>query len=385
MTRVEESSEQSADRQGGDIAGVRRPVQDSLVPFGTAVRGDWWRTAGAGAMALILGLGLLWVVSLLAKTLAVIAFGITLAAALAPIANWLDHWLPRALAVVLVYLAVLLALAGVGFILIPPLVDQVQQATTRIPDLVRIVQQWLANRNIEIGANLVSTLSSQLGNVSSALVSLPIAIFSSLFDIVVMFFISVYWLIEAPVIHKFLLSLFPGGRRERMDYVVCRMGREMGGFIRGAVLDGLIIGVSTYIGLAILGVNYALALGMIAGLLEFVPWVGPIIAAVPLVGSALLQSPTKALEALAFVLVLHQFEGNIVLPNVMYTQTAISPLLVLIALLTGGAVGGILGALVAIPLAAALQVFVREVIAPEVRRRTGAPAPTDGGQKAEAA
>jgi predicted PurR-regulated permease PerM len=378
MTHIEESSEQSADRLGGDTAGVRRPVQETLVSFGTALRDDWWRTAGAGAMALILGLGLLWVVSLLAKTLAVIAFGITLAAALAPIANWLDRWLPRALAVVLVYLAVLLALAGVGYILIPTLVDQVQQATTRIPDLFKIVQQWLANRNIEIGSSLISTLTSQLGNVSSALVSLPIAVFSSLFDIVVMFFISIYWLIEAPAIHSFLLSLFPKGRRERVDYVVRRMGREMGGFIRGAVLDGLIIGASTYIGLSLLGINYALVLGMIAGLLEFVPWVGPIIAAVPLVGSALLQSPTKALEALAFVLVLHQFEGNIVLPNVMYTQTAISPLLVLIALLVGGAVGGVLGALVAIPLAAALRVFVREVIAPAARRRTGAPAPGGG-------
>jgi predicted PurR-regulated permease PerM len=263
------------------------------------------------------------------------------------------------------------------------LVDQVQQATTRIPDLVRIVQQWLANRNIEIGANLVSTLSSQLGNVSSALVSLPIAIFSSLFDIVVMFFISVYWLIEAPAIHRFLLSLFPEGRRERADYVVRRMGREMGGFIRGAVLDGLIIGASTYIGLLLLGVNYPLVLGMIAGLLEFVPWIGPIIAAVPLVGSALLQSPTKALEALAFVLVLHQFEGNIVLPNVMYTQTSITPLLVLIALVVGSAIGGVLGALVAIPLAAALRVFVREVIAPAVRRRTVALVPEEGGKKAK--
>jgi predicted PurR-regulated permease PerM len=383
MTHTDESSEQSADRQSGDMAGVRQSAGGSLSSVGTALRDDWWRWAGAGAVAIVLGLGLLWAVSLLAKTLAIIAFAITLAAALAPIANWLDRWLPRALAVVLVYLAVLLALAGVGYILIPTLIDQVQQATTRIPDLFKIVQQWLANRNIQVGGNLVSTLTSQLGNLSSALVSLPIAIFSSLFDIVVMFFISVYWLIEAPAIHRFLLSLFPEGRRERADYVVRRMGREMGGFIRGAVLDGLIIGASTYIGLLLLGVNYPLVLGMIAGLLEFVPWIGPIIAAVPLVGSALLQSPTKALEALAFVLVLHQFEGNIVLPNVMYTQTSITPLLVLIALVVGSAIGGVLGALVAIPLAAALRVFVREVIAPAVRRRTVALVPEEGGKRAK--
>jgi predicted PurR-regulated permease PerM len=343
----------------------------------------WWHIAGAGAIAIALGLGMLWGISLLAQPLALLAFAITLAESLAPIANWLDRWLPRALAVVLVYLALLLVLAAIGYALIPTLASQIREASNRIPDLVTIIQQWLASRNLQIGGNVLNALTSQIGSVSSALVSLPIAIFSSLFDIVLIFFISVYWLIQAPAILDFFLSLFPEGRRERVGSVVGKMGREMGGFIRGAFLDGLVIGTSTYIGLVLLGIDYALVLGMLAGLLEFIPWVGPIIAAVPLVGSALLQSPTKALLALGFVLLLHQFEGNIVLPNIMYTQTAISPLLVILALLAGGAIGGILGAIIAIPLAAALRVFVREVVAPAVRRQTGAIVPeaeTAGGE-----
>jgi predicted PurR-regulated permease PerM len=305
------------------------------------------------------------------------------AESLAPIANWLSRWLPRTVAVVLVYLGLLLVLAGIGWALIPPLVSQIREASNRLPDLFNILQEWLASRNLQIGGNVLNALTSQIGNVSSALVSLPIAIFSSLLNILVVFFTSIYWLMEAPAILDFFLSLFPGGRRERVGSVVGKMGREMGGFIRGAFLDGLVIGASTYIGLVILGIDYALVLGLLAGLLEFVPWVGPIIAAVPLVGSALLQSPTKALLALGFVLVLHQFEGNIVLPNIMHTQTEISPLLVMLALIAGGAIGGILGAIIAIPLAAALRVFVREVVAPAVRRQTGAAVPeakTAGGE-----
>lgn len=343
----------------------------------------WWHIAGAGAIAIALGLGMLWGISLLARPLALLAFAITLAESLAPIANWLDRWLPRALAVVLVYLALLLVLAGIGYALIPTLASQIREASNRIPDLVTIIQQWLASRNLQVSGNVLNALTSQIGSVSSALVSLPVAIFSSLLDIVVIFFISIYWLMEAPAIRDFFLSLFPAGRRERVGGVLDKMGQQMGGFIRGAFLDGLVIGTSTYIGLVLLGIDYALVLGMLAGLLEFIPWVGPIIAAVPLVGSALLQSPTKALLALGFVLLLHQFEGNIVLPNIMYTQTAISPLLVILALLAGGAIGGILGAIIAIPLAAALRVFVREVVAPAVRRQTGAVVPeaeTAGGE-----
>ncbi len=357
---------------------IGRPSWSAITPSDA-----WWHIAGAGAIAIALGLGMLWGISLLARPLALLAFGITLAESLAPIANWLSRWLPRAIAVVLVYLALLLVLAAIGYALIPTLASQIREASNRIPDLVTIIQQWLASRNLQVSGNVLNALTSQIGSVSSALVSLPVALFSSLLDIVVIFFISIYWLMEAPAIRDFFLSLFPGGRRERVGGVLDKMGQQMGGFIRGAFLDGLVIGTSTYVGLYLLGINYALVLGLLAGLLEFVPWVGPIIAAVPLVGSALLQSPTKALLALGFVLVLHQFEGNIVLPNIMGTQTAISPLLVILALLAGGAIGGILGAIIAIPLAAALRVFVREVIAPAVRRQTGAVMPeaeTAGGE-----
>jgi predicted PurR-regulated permease PerM len=356
-----------------------RPLWSAITPSDV-----WWHIAGAGAIAIALGLGMLWGISLLAQPLALLAFAITLAESLAPIANWLDRWLPRALAVVLVYLALLLVLAAIGYALIPTLASQIREVSSRIPDLVKIIQEWLASRNLQIGGNVLNALTSQIGSVSSALVSLPIAIFSSLFDIVLIFFISIYWLIQAPAILDFFLSLFPEGRRERVGSVVGKMGREMGGFIRGAFLDGLVIGASTYIGLLVLGIDYALVLGMLAGLLEFIPWVGPIIAAVPVVGSALLQSPTKALLALGFILVLHQFEGNIVLPNIMYTQTEISPLLVILALLAGGAIGGILGAIIAIPLAAALRVFVREVIAPAVRHQTGAVVPARPGSRQRA-
>ncbi len=152
-----------------------------------------------------------------------------------------------------------------------------------------------------------------------------------------------------------------------------KMARVMGGYIRGAVIDGVIIGVATYIGLLLIGINYPLMLSLIAALLETIPVIGPIIAAIPMLCVALLQSTTKFLITFVFVVCLHQVESNIVLPNIMYRQTEISPMLVLLALLGGWSVGGAVGMVIAIPLAAAARVFVIELIAPVLRHDTGSP------------
>ncbi len=125
-------------------------------------------------------------------------------------------------------------------------------------------------------------------------------------------------------------------------------------------------------------------LALLAALGEFVPVVGPIAASVPAIVIALLDSPLKALLVLAFYAVVQLAESYLLLPNVMRTQSDIPPLLVLFALAAGGAIGGILGALVAIPLAGAIQVLVVRVLAPTVRRWTGAPNPDEEGTEEEA-
>jgi predicted PurR-regulated permease PerM len=119
-------------------------------------------------------------------------------------------------------------------------------------------------------------------------------------------------------------------------------------------------------------------LGLIAGTLEFIPVIGPIIGAVPMVLIALLQSPAKALIALVFAIALHQLESGILVPNIMRTQTSISPLLVLLALTAGLSIGGVFGALVAIPLTAALRVLIIELVFPAIRHRTGVQASASG-------
>jgi predicted PurR-regulated permease PerM len=366
MPKQVESGGQKHDVKGDDkldkFAG-----QPSSIAAGFSV----WRLIGAGAAALVVGICVLGALWLLYLPMAILAIGVTLAEALSPPVEWLSGKLPRAVAVVLVYLLLLVVIAGICLLIIPDLVDQVRSATAKLPDLIVKLQNWLSGLKLHFNENSLNTLVSYISTFSSSIVTLPKAVFSSLFHIVISFFISIYWLIEAPQLRNFFISLFPERRREQIETVMDKMGRVMGGYVRGAFIDGVIIGIATYIGLLLIGINYPLMLSLIAALLETIPVIGPIVAAVPMLGIALLQSTTKFLITFIFVICLHQVESNIVLPNIMYRQTEISPMLVLLALLAGWSVGGVLGIIIAIPLAAALRVFVLELIAPALRKRSG--------------
>jgi predicted PurR-regulated permease PerM len=213
---------------------------------------------------------------------------------------------------------------------------------------------------------------SQVSDLSSSLLRLPLTISTAIFGFFLILFLSFYVLLEISRMEGFLLSLFPAERRTRVREVVASMGDAMGGYVRGSIINGVIVGFLVFFGLLILNVDFAIAFGVLSGILELIPTMGPIIATVVIVGLTLLQSPGQALTVLIFLVVLQQVENHILVPNIMRSQTSISPLTTILALFAGGAVGGLIGALVAIPIAAALRVFIQKVVAPAIRGRTGA-------------
>lgn len=336
-----------------------------------SLSGRWWWYVTVGAVAIALGLGTLAIIELIARPLAIIAMGVVVAMAFAPVAEIFERWLPRSVAILLAYLLFVLIVVLIGFIIFPPLINQAQEASADLPDLIDNAQNWLEQLSFLDSQSLVDTVSSQLGNFTSTLVRLPIAIVSSLLDILLVLVISLYWLIQMPKMKQFALSLFPAREQTAVENVLSKMGQTMGGFIRAAAINGVIVGLLTYVALVIIGVDFPLVLALLAGVLEIIPVVGPIIAGTIIVLFALLQSPTMALVVLIFEVVMQQVENNLLVPNIMRTQAEISPLLTILALFVGSAVGGILGALVAIPLAAALTVVVVEVIGPMIRRWSG--------------
>jgi putative heme transporter len=256
---------------------------------------------------------------------------------------------------------------------VPPLVQQAQSAINQLPVFLDEAQESMDEFVFfDLGA-IGDTIVNQLGAITGQVLQVPIIIFDGFFNVIMILFISIYWLIIKPSIWRFFLSLFNPAQRDRVQHIVTKMGRSMGGYFRGVFINGLIVAIISTIGLTIIGVPFPIVLGILAGLGEFIPMVGPFLAGALMVLMALFVSPTTALITLIFVLILQQFEGQILTPNIMRSQTEVSPLMVILAILAGSALGGLMGAIVAIPVMAALRVIIEEIVAPAIRRQTGAP------------
>lgn len=345
-------------------------------PQGSFLLGIRPNAAATWAVAFAIVLAGLFLVWLFARPLALLVSGVIIAQALVPIVDRMARWINRGIAIAVTYVTLLGILTLLGWIIVPALVEQGQDLVERAPDLYERGQEWLNQYDILNDRLTTDDLEDQItgfiGQFGGELVGLPLTIVSTLFDILLVVIISIYWIIAGPSLRKFALSLFPFERQGKADAVMSEMGQTMGGYVRGIVINATLIFVMAFVGLSIIGVPYALVLALIAGILDIVPIVGPIIATVPIVGVALLVSPTTAIITLIFWIVIQQIESYILMPYVMHTQAEVPPLLVLLAIFWGGSVGGILGALVAIPVAGALRVFFLRVAAPGIRRWTGA-------------
>lgn len=332
----------------------------------------WWRGSAIVGIALAVAIATLVTLWLLARPITLILIAIIIAQALAPIVTRLERWIRRGIAVVIVYLALLLAVGGLGWLVIPPLIAEAQTLVTNVPALMDESRTWLDNLDPASASRISAAAESAVDRFSSVLLSIPFTVFSSVIDVVVVVFMSIYWLLATPALFRFALSLFPEEQRPRAGRVLDAMGQTMGGYVRATAINGVIIGVMTYVGLLVIGVEYMLVLAVLSGLGEFLPVIGPIVAATPAIAVALLDSPQQAVIVTIFFILLQQLESNLLVPFIMRSQAGVPPLLSLFALLGGSTLGGILGALIAIPIAGALRVLVVRVFAPAEREWSGA-------------
>lgn len=338
---------------------------------------EWWKLLVLGAVTLIVAIGLAQFIWMIARPLAILFGAIVIAEAMMPAVNRLERFMPRVLATLLMYLALAALLTGIGWLVFPALVEQATDVVDRGPELIEEGRELLNNWAPDNSEQIEGFLTEQLQGALGALSGLPFTVVSSIVEVFLVVVLSIYWVVAAPSMSRFFLSLFPTQRRGHAETVMKEMSGAIGGYVRGTALDALIVGSIVYVGLLIIGVPYPLVLALLAAIGEFVPIAGPFIAGAPAVLIALLESPVLALIVLVFYIVLQQFEGNVLLPIVMNNQAHVPPLLVLFAIFVGGSLGGVLGALIAIPLAGALRVLVLRVVAPGIRAWSGAPPDPD--------
>jgi predicted PurR-regulated permease PerM len=331
-----------------------------------------WRSAFR--LAIVLGVVFVLILSFgfIVRPLILLVAGISIAQAFAPLVRYGERWLPRTAAVLLIYLLLLLVLGGVVWVIFPRLVAQAQGFVDAGPAFIERLQGIADDWDLTQNDQLIDIGIGQLERVGAALAGLPLTIASGALDVFLILAISLYWLLATPALLRFALSLAPERHHAETQAVLSEMGQTMGGYVRGQGIVAIIMGVLTYAGLEIIGVQYALFLALVAAFLEILPIIGPIIATVPIVLVALLDSPRQAVIVFIFWVVLQQVEAYVLTPNIMHSQADVPPLLVLLAIFTGGAALGLLGAIVAIPLSGALRVFVLRVVAPAIRDWTGA-------------
>lgn len=348
-----------------------------------------WGVAWRIVMVALVLVAAIWAIFNLTHIVLQVLVAIILATGLTPMVEWLHRrHIPRPVSVLIIYLGFLLAIAGVLALIIPPLVDQVRQFVESAPELGQaLIDQYAGLRqqfsflpppNLDLGAQFANLLS-QAGSLATQffnVVQVVLSLFTSLLNVVLTLLIAFYLVVDGPRIRRYFLSFLKESQRERVTPVLDRIGEKMGGWLLGQILLSASIGLASYVALTILGIRGALLLAVIAAIGEIVPIIGPWLSAIPAVLVAFTDSPLKALLVIVAYLIIQQLESNLLAPYILGRAVQLHPLAIIVALLIGGALFGIVGALVAVPVTAALS-----VVLDAVRQARGEPSPAQTADK----
>jgi len=307
---------------------------------------------------------------LIKEVLAILFVALIFASAVDP---WVDNMerikFPRWLTILLIYILLIIAIFLVVYLLIPPIAEQIGQLANNFPDYFEKLGGALEGvRNFSVEHGVMGELDQGLNaikdNLSGALTSVfstVAGIFGGIISFFVVLVITFYMTVEESAMKRTLTYILPSKYQPFTLQLINKVQKKIGAWLKGQLILSLILGIMSYVGLLILGVNYALILALVAAIGEFIPYLGPVIAAVPAVFLAFSQSPLKALLVLILYIIIQQIENNILVPKVMQRAVGLNPIISIIALLVGAKVAGIVGVILAIPVATAISVIVREI------------------------
>lgn len=262
---------------------------------------------------------------------------------------------PRVVAVIGLFIIILTILVGIIAIGLTPLVTQTNHLTQK---LIQIID-WLLRTNI-VDQNVIN---QEISNLSGQIVNITVDVFKNIISFVSVIIVTLYMLLDKEKVEKFATFFF-SHHQEKAKRVLSRVEEKLGSWLRGQILLSVLIGVLVYVGLTILGLEYALPLAIIAAFLEVIPVIGPIISAIPAILIGLTVSPLFAGIIALLYFAIQQIEGHIVVPQVMKKAVGLNPLLVILAISIGGRLLGIGGALLAVPIAAVIQIVAEEILKP---------------------
>ena len=326
-------------------------------------------------LIVVLVVAILYVLYLLREPIGWLVVAAFIAVAVSGPVNVLSRHMKRGFAIAIAYLALVLLPIAIAAILVPPLVSQLNELIDNAPQYASDVSDFVESNgtlsDLEQEYDLTGKLEDEaeqlptkIGDAAGALRDIGVGIVNSIFAAVTILILSVFmvggnrrWIGRA-------LELQPRERAQRLRWALDRIASAVGNYVGGAMLQALLAGVTTFIVLTILGVPFAAPLAVLVALLDLIPLVGATLGAI-IVGIVTLfdNFPTVTIIWVVWAIVYQQLENNLVQPQIQRRAVQLEPIVVLVSVLFGSALFGILGALLAIPLAASAQIAAREYFA----------------------
>ncbi len=323
--------------------------------------------------AALVGWGLAWSLYLVRDALTLVYLSLMLALGISPAISWLEQqpWFgkkrktPRWVAVLVFYLAAASLLVAIYLIVVPPFVEQVRELWTRAPEYIDKGQAWLVKHQLQKKAYTMRELLDRAPSANTAVTGVLGAVnrvagfILAAFTVVLL---SVYFLLDGEGLFKMYVRALPKESRGHWWKISSDVATKVGAWMSGQAFLCVLIGSTAALGFWLIGLPYFYVMALICGVGELVPIVGPIAAGIPAVLVAATVSPNAAIITAAYLFVQQQVENNIIIPRLMKSQTGVSPLIVMIAILVGGEFLGVIGALLAVPTAAVIQIFLRDYL-----------------------
>lgn len=333
-----------------------------------------WINARDRGLAILIWIVILivvfWLLSHIVDSLLLISLAAVLAYALTPAVKLLSRWLPRSVAVIFVYILALSALSVLAYFIFSTAVEQVTSFAQQLPDLFKPsspkdpagIEQILRPLGIsddqynQTRQQVIDWAESSAGEIAGEALPILTGLASAIVDLILVLVLSIYLVIDGPRAVAWLRKAAPTSQRSRTAFFLDTVGNTVGGYIRGELLMSVLLGILVGGGMAVFGLPYALLLGVMAAIFEFVPILGTFASGATCVLIALATKPPLiALLVLGYFILVHILEGDIIGPRVIGRALGLHPVVAIIALVAGTEIFGIWGAIFAAPLAGVIQ------------------------------
>jgi predicted PurR-regulated permease PerM len=352
----------------------------------------WLKTLVLIAVGIYLAVGLLQFLASLKATAMLFIAALFFAYLVYPLVRRFNERLPLVWSILLVYVAIVIAGIAIVQLLVPPLVADTQNAVKTFPGVVKNFSQILEDPNnplirwlpadervylAEVPQQVALFLQTNALDTAQKTLTVLLSAVSVVATVVVVPVLAAYMLLDAENIKQSFLGLIPAKLHGKTEAIIADLDHVVGGFIRGQLIDGSILGAMLTVMLTFTHVPYALLIGVVSGALNFIPYAGALIAFVPAVILALVYNGLgNAVLVAVLIVVIHQIDGNFISPRVLKDNVGLSPFWIVISILGFSELFGLTGTFLAVPIAAMIRVLREHLLPHAVSRKAAAPATT---------